>query len=117
MSNHDKLDYVEFPASDFNTTKLFFENVFGWIFTDYGKNYTAFSNAGIEGGFYKSELRSEADTGATLMIFYSDDLNATLDKVVQHGGVIIKPVFDFPGGSRFHFSDPNGNEFAVWTKI
>lgn len=116
MSNHEKIDYLEYPAQDLEKTKAFFTSVFGWQFQDYGPEYTAFDKQGVEGGFYKSELVSNSDAGAALAVFYSDDLNATLNKVVRHGGTIVKPIFLFPGGSRFHFAEPSGNEFAVWTK-
>lgn len=115
MNQYEKINYVEFPAKNFEATKLFFTQVFEWSFTDYGPEYIAFSNAGLEGGFYKSELFSSTNQGAALIIFYSNNLKVTLDKIEVAGGVIIKPIFDFPGGRRFHFTDPNGNEFAVWS--
>lgn len=116
MSKHEKLDYLEYPAKDMVATKRFFEKVFSWVFTDYGPQYSAFDNQGLEGGFYQSDLVSNSDEGAALTVFYSDNLNATLEKVVANGGQIVKPIFEFPGGSRFHFTEPSGNEFAVWTK-
>lgn len=114
MSNHEKLNYLEYAAKDLVATKAFFEAVFAWTFTDYGPEYVAFDNQGLEGGFYKADLSSKSGQGAALTVFYSDDLDATLAKVVASGGVIVKPVFDFPGGRRFHFEEPSGNEFAVW---
>ena len=116
MSNHEKLDYLEYPAFDIEATKTFFSRVFGWQFTDFGPDYTAFDNQGLEGGFYKADLRSRSDQGSALTVFYSDDLEATLSKVEQAGGQINKATFEFPGGRRFHFLEPSGNEFAVWTK-
>ena len=116
MDKHEKLNYLEYPAKDLSKTKAFFEKVFNWHFTDYGPEYCAFDNQGLEGGFYQSELVSNSDKGAALTVFYSDDLEATLDKVRLAGGVIIKPIFAFPGGRRFHFTEPSGNEFAVWTQ-
>lgn len=110
MQEHEKIDYIELPAKDVEATKLFFKTVFGWIFTDYGPDYTCFTNHGINGGFYKSDLISSAANGSTLVVFYSKDLKATQLKIEQGGGSIIKPVFSFPGGRRFHFSDPNGNQ-------
>ena len=115
MDKHEKLNYLEYPAKDLSKTKAFFEKVFNWYFTDYGSEYCAFDNQGLEGGFYQSELVSNSDKGAALTVFYSDDLEATLDKVRLAGGVIIKPIFAFPGGRRFHFTEPSGNEFAVWS--
>ena len=117
MRKHEKLDYVEYPAKDMAATKRFFEAVFGWSFVDYGSDYTAFSNQGLDGGFFRSTLSSTSENGAALTIFYSKNLEATEEKVKQAGGVIIKEIFSFPGGRRFHFIEPSGNEFAVWSEI
>lgn len=117
MNKHEKINYVEFAAKDMEATKSFFTNVFSWKFTDYGPDYIAFSNAGLDGGFRKSGLKSSAAGGAALIIFYSNDLEETQKKIKQAGGTVIKPIFSFPGGRRFHFGDPNGNEFAVWSDI
>ena len=114
MNLHEKMNYVEFPAKDLAATKAFFESVFGWSFTDYGPEYTAFENQGLDGGFFKSDLASSTEKGAALIVFYSDQLEATLAKVEKAGGVILKPIYSFPGGRRFHFTEPSGNEFAVW---
>ena len=116
MSSHDeKIDYVEYPARDIPATKAFFEAVFGWKFTDYGPDYTAFDRQGIEGGFFKSDQVANSDNGGALVIFYSQNLEHILAKITSHGGVIKTPIFTFPGGRRFHFTCPSGNEFAVWS--
>ncbi|MBX2849897.1 MAG: VOC family protein [Acidiferrobacterales bacterium] len=115
MSNHEKIDYLEYPSRDLAATKAFFINTFGWKFEDFGTEYIAFDNQGVIGGFYKAELVSDSDKGAALTVFYSEDLESTLDKVSANGAKIIKPIFSFPGGRRFHFTEPSGNEFAVWT--
>ena len=115
MSAHEKLNYVEFAAADLPATKAFFENAFGWEFTDYGPDYTAFSGQGLDGGFYTADLHSSRASGGALLVFYSGDLEATLEKVTTAGGEIIEPIFNFPGGRRFHFTEPGGNEFAVWS--
>jgi len=117
MSTHEKINYLEFPARDMDATKAFFATAFAWTFVDYGPEYTAFSNAGLDGGFFKSELTASTDNGSVLIIFYSDALERTLSKIEAAGGSIIKPIFSFPGGRRFHFGDPNGNEFAVWSDV
>ena len=117
MNEHEKINYVEFPARDIEAAKAFFSAAFGWSFTDYGPDYTAFANAGIEGGFFKSELIASTANGSALIIFYSKELERTQSKIEQAGGSIIKPIFSFPGGRRFHFGDPNGNEYAVWSDI
>ncbi len=116
MNRHEKINYVEFPARDIDATKLFFAAAFGGSFVDYGPEYTAFSNAGIDGGFYASDVCAATASGSALIVFYSHDLEATQATVENAGGKIIKPVFSFPGGRRFHFCDPSGNEYAVWSE-
>ena len=114
MNLHEKINYVELPSKDLAATKAFFESVFGWSFVDYGPEYTAFENQGLDGGFFKSDLASSTEKGAALIVFYSNQLEATLAKVEKAGGSILRPIFSFPGGRRFHFTEPSGNEFAVW---
>ena len=117
MNEHEKINYVEFPAKDLSATKDFFTQVFGWSFEDYGPEYVAFSNEGLDGGFFKADLASSTGNGAALIVFYSQDLEVTQEKVEQAGGVVVKPIFTFPGGRRFHFTEPSGNEFAVWSRL
>lgn len=97
-------------------TKAFFREAFDWSFVDYGPDYVACANAGIDVGFFKSDLTAETSSGSVLIVFFSDALEDTLVKVERANGNILKPIYAFPGGRRFHFSDPNGNEFAVWAK-
>ena len=115
MSEHGKIDYVEFPSRDMAATRAFFGAAFGWTFTAYGPEYTAFHGAGLDGGFFAADAASNTATGAALVVFYSADLEATEAAVTAAGGSIVKPVFSFPGGRRFHFCEPAGNEFAVWS--
>lgn len=115
MPQHEKINYVEFPAKDLAATKQFFSEAFGWSFQDFGPEYSAFSNEGLDGGFYKSDLTSTTQTGGALIVLYSNNLPETQMKIENTGGKIIKPIFSFPGGHRFHFTEPSGNEFAVWT--
>ena len=115
MSNHEKINYVEFPSSDLKATKKFFQEVFKWSFEDYGPEYTAFSNSGMDGGFFKSAKQSNIENGSALVVLYSNDLKATQAKVTKAGGNITKSIFSFPGGRRFHFTEPSGNELAVWS--
>ncbi len=117
MSKHEKINYLEFPAKNIEATKAFFNAVFGWRFEDYGPEYVAFFDAGMDGGFFKSDLTVSTGNGSALIVFYSDNLTQTLSNVTAAGGTVIKPVFSFPGGRRFHFADPNGNEFAVWSAV
>ncbi|WP_038876559.1 VOC family protein [Vibrio jasicida] len=116
MHQHEKLNYVEFGTRDINATKQFFEQTFGWRFVDYGPEYSAFSGQGLDGDFYAAEQVSQTTNGAALLVFYSSDIHTTLAKVEQFGGQIIRPIFEFPGGCRFHFAEPSGNEFAVWSE-
>lgn len=116
-NEHEKINYLEFPATDLAAAQTFFTRVFGWKFTDYGPEYVAFSEAGVEGGFYQSDQNMTSSAGSALVVFYSKDLKETQSKIEGAGGIILKPVFSFPGGQRFHFSDPNGNEYAVWSDI
>lgn len=117
MSNHEKINYVEFPASDLLATKKFFQEVFEWSFEDYGPEYTAFSNSGLDGGFFKSSNQAITENGSALVVLYSNDLEATQTKIQQSGGKITKSIFSFPGGRRFHFTEPSGNELAVWSDM
>jgi len=115
MHKHEKINYLEFPAKDLDVVKTFFAQIFNWSFVDYGPEYSAFSNAGIDGGFYQSDRTVSVENGSVLVVLYSQDLAATQAKIETAGGAIIKATFSFPGGRRFHFSDPNGNEYAVWS--
>lgn len=114
MPEHEKINYVEFPAKNLSATKAFFETVFGWSFVDYGPTYSSFSGQGLDGGFYEADLTASTESGSALIVFYSARLEETQAKVERAGGQIIKPIFSFPGGRRFHFAEPSGNEFAVW---
>ncbi|MCG9697063.1 VOC family protein [Shewanella sp. Isolate11] len=120
MNKHLTINYLEIPVKEIKQTKAFFSQVFAWEFVDYGDSYTCFTNAGITGGFYCSETHSEQGfdlaNGAPLIVIYSSQLEQTMADVERAGGVITKAIFSFPGGRRFHFKDPNGNEFAVWSE-
>lgn len=117
MTEHLKISYVEFQAKDIPATKAFFQAVFQWSFKDYGPEYSSFSDAGLNGGFFKSDFASSSNTGAALLVIYSKTLEVTQREIEEAGGKIVKPVFSFPGGRRFHFVEPSGNEFAVWSDI
>lgn len=111
----EKINYIELPAKNIVKVKKFFSTVFDWEFNDYGPEYTAFTNAGIDGGFFRSGLTSSTEHGSALIVFYSKDLEATQARITDAGGSIVRETFTFPGGRRFHFADPNGNEYAVWS--
>ena len=112
---HHKINYVEFASSNPQQTCDFFAALFGWQCEPFGPDYIAFHGAGLAGGFYRDDLCSRSLSGGALIVFYSTDLDASLSLVTSHGGVIVKPVFAFPGGRRFHFTEPAGNEFAIWS--
>ncbi len=115
MSLNLKINYVEFPAGDLALVKAFYSGAFGWRFTDYGPDYTAFNDGQLDGGFFKSDKKSSASQGAALVVLYAERLDEALDTVVKNGGTVVREIFSFPGGRRFHFADPNGNELAVWS--
>lgn len=117
MHPHEKINYIELSSHNIERTKTFFSTVFGWIFTDYGPEYTAFSatDAGIDGDFTRTRTRYRNKQSSALVVFYSQDLAATQVRIEQAGGSIVRETFSFPGGQRFHFADPDGNEYAVWS--
>lgn len=109
-SNH--INYVEFKAHDLEKIKAFYTAAFQWVFTDYGPDYIAFDNSGLTGGFV---LTNEKIINGALIVLYHDELEKIKNKIVASGGKITLDIFSFPGGRRFHFSDPSGNELAVWS--
>lgn len=115
MPIDQKVDYIEFPARNLDSVKSFYETSFGWSFTDFGPEYKAFTDGNIDGGFYKSEHKSKTENGAVLVVLYARDLEKTKETVISSHGKVVKDIFSFPGGRRFHFTDPNGNELAVWS--
>ncbi len=115
MNEHEKLNYLEFPAKDLDAVRGFFESVFGWEFTLYGADYMDSDGGGMMVGFYRDSKTALTERGSVLVTFYSNDLAATEEKIKKGGGTVIKPTFAFPGGRRFQFTDPSGNEWAVWS--
>ncbi len=111
--NDRRVDYLEFPATDIDATRAFYTQVFRWKFTDYGPDYTSFEDGRLSGGFWKA---TAVVRGGCLVVMYAADLEAVEKEVVAAGGKIVKPIFSFPGGRRFHFTDPNGNELSVWSE-
>jgi predicted enzyme related to lactoylglutathione lyase len=113
---HDRrVDFVEFAATDIEATKKFYIDAFGWSFEDYGPDYVSFTDGRLAGGFYRAPQVGKG--GGALVVIYSTHLEGALERVRQSGGVLTKEIFSFPGGRRFHFADPNGNELAVWTDL
>lgn len=112
-AEHDRrIDYIEIDATDVAATKRFYSEAFGWKFTDYGPDYTSFEDGRLNGGFRKADRVGQ---GSVLVVIFAVDLARAEAKVRAAGGSIVKPVFEFPGGRRFHFTDPSGNEMAVWS--
>jgi predicted enzyme related to lactoylglutathione lyase len=112
--NHHQINYLEIPVLDLIATKKFFSAVFDWRFTDYGPESCSFDNAVVDGGFYVSIKIASVANGSVLVVLYSDDLTQSMADIEAHGGVIVKPIFSFPGAKRFCFNDPNSNEFSRW---
>ena len=112
MKRTGKLDYLELSATGgtLDSVKAFYAAAFAWSFTDYGPTYSAFDE-GLEGGFQSDSAEA---AGKPLPVLYSADLEESLAAVESAGGRIVRPIFSFPGGRRFHFTDPAGNELAVW---
>lgn len=113
MTTHLKIDYVEFATEDMPATQTFLARAFGWTFVDYGPDYQAFANAGLDGGIQNDPAHAGA---APLVILKADDLEGAEKSVMDAGGRITRPIFSFPGGRRFHFREPGGNELAVWSE-
>ncbi len=110
-NNH--IDYIEFSAPDLEAVKAFYSRCFGWRFTDYGPDYVAFDQSGVAGGFRRSE---QPVKHGVLVVLYHDKLEAIQSAIEAAGGRITVPIFAFPGGRRFHFHDPAGNELSVWSE-
>jgi predicted enzyme related to lactoylglutathione lyase len=109
------IDYVEIPSRDIVRSRAFFSELLGWAFTDYGPDYTSFEDGRISGGIFKSEKISRYEEGAPLPVIYSEALEKSKADVIRLGGKITRDIFSFPGGRRFHFTEPGGSEFGVWS--
>jgi len=109
-----RIDYIEFAVTDIAEAKAFYSTVFGWSFTDYGPEYSSFHDGRLGGGFQQVGL---VERGGPLVVLYATDLEGIEDKVKSNGGRIVRDTFEFPGGRRFHFTDPAGNELAVWSDL
>lgn len=116
MHRDNRIDYVEFASHDPALSRAFFQAVFGWSFQDYGPDYTAFDDGRLQGGFFRGQPVAGEAGGAPLLVLYGELLPPVLGAVVEAGGEILKDVFSFPGGSRFHFREPGGNVLAVWSE-
>lgn len=123
---HHSLNYVEFTVSDLARAKTFFAEAFDWKFVDYGPTYSAIlavaeddAPADIDpvevGGIFESpDAPAEGIQRGPFVVLFSRDLEESEQRIVSAGGRITTPIFDFPGGRRLHFADPDGNELGVW---
>lgn len=114
MPSITPINYIELPVTDMAKAKAFYTAAFGWTYTDYGPTYASFDDAGIDGGLDAASDRKPCKYGA-LVVLFEKDLEACLARVQASGGKVTIPIFEFPGGKRFHFSDPSGNDLAVWS--
>jgi uncharacterized protein len=110
---HHHIDYIEIPVTDIEAAKAFYASAFGWSLVDYGPDYAGIAGKGKEQGGLRRD--SEVQPGGPLVILYSEDLEASAEAVTAAGGRVLEPIYGFPGGRRFHFADPSGNELAVWS--
>ena len=114
MRKEQRIDYVEIPVTDPVAARDFFGKLFGWSFEDWGPDYVSFNDGRLDGGFRRSD--APAPGSGVLVVFYSSDLERDRDRVVELGATISTDIFGFPGGRRFHFTDPTGNEYAIWSE-
>ncbi|MGB1275738.1 MAG: VOC family protein [Nannocystaceae bacterium] len=112
--NDRRIDYIELPAHNYEASKAFYGEVFGWSFTDYGPGYCSFDDGRLQGGLDASVTGAK---GGALVVFYAHDLESTLTRTRKAGATITREIFSFPGGRRFQFLDPSGNELAVWCLV
>ena len=113
MTTENRIDYVEIPVTDVPRARAFLEAMFGWTFREWGDDYLSFSDGRLNGGVRKSS--EPAPASGVLLVFYSADLERDVERVQELGGTISQEIFSFPGGRRFHFVDPAGTEFAIWS--
>jgi predicted enzyme related to lactoylglutathione lyase len=110
---HHAIDYIEITVTDIDAAKAFYAAAFGWSLVDYGPEYAGIQVDGKEVGGLRRD--SEVRAGGPLVILYSEDLEGSVEAVTAAGGTIVAPIYAFPGGRRFHFADPAGNELGVWS--
>lgn len=108
-----QINYIEIPVTDPGRARDFFAALYDWTFEDWGPDYISFKDGRLDGGFARADAPAPA-TGV-LVVFYSADLERDLERVKELGATISKDIFQFPGGRRFHFVDPVGTEYAIWS--
>ena len=114
MNLEGRIDYVENPVTDPGKARDFFSALYGWKFQEWGKEYISFNDGRLEGGFRHTEV--PAPSMGVLLIFYSENPERDITRVKELGATISQEIFSFPGGRRFHFVDPVGTEFAIWSE-
>ena len=114
MRPENRIDYVEIPVIDLPKARAFLERMFGWQFQEWGDEYSSFEDGRLNGGLRKADEHAPAP--GVLLVFYSEDLERDVARVQELGGTISQEIFPFPGGRRFHFIDPVGTEFAIWSE-
>jgi predicted enzyme related to lactoylglutathione lyase len=115
MTTNERIDYIELAATDIEAAKAFYGQVFGWIFVDYGPEYSSFKEHRFNGGLTSTRKPAAVGEGA-LVVFHAADIEVAQAAVEAAGGTVSTPIFEFPGGRRFQFTDPSGNELAIWTE-
>lgn len=115
MSTENRIDYVEIPVTDVPRARAFLEAMFGWTFREWGDDYLSFNDGRLNGGVRKAD--EPAPASGVLLVFYSANLERDVERVQELGGTISQQIFSFPGGRRFHFVDPVGTEFAIWSDV
>lgn len=113
MSAENQVDYIEIPVTDLKRARDFFSSMFGWSFQEWGDDYMSFNDGRLDGGLRRAP--EPAASPGVLLIFYSDNLERDVERVKALGAEISQEIFAFPGGRRFHFIDPVGNEYAIWS--
>ena len=113
MRAENRIDYIEIPVTDPAGVREFFTALFGWEFQHWGDDYLSFTDGRLDGGLRRAEHAAPAS--GVLLVFYSNDLARDIDRITRLGGAIRQQTYSFPGGQRFHFADPAGNEYAMWT--
>ncbi len=113
MRAEGRIDYIEIPVTDLEKAREFLAAMFGWSFQEWGSDYFGFNDGRLNGGLRRSD--GPAPASGVLLVFYSEDLQRDVARVKELGATISKEIFEFPGGKRFHFVDPVGTEFAIWS--
>lgn len=113
MRDEGRIDYVEIPVTDIAAARDFFAAMFGWEFQEWGPDYSSFSDGRLDGGLRRAD--TPAPSTGVLLVFYSEDLERDVERVKELGATVSQEIFEFPGGRRFHFVEPTGVEFAMWS--